>query len=280
MKTIAFVLVAELAFTGSAYLAAQVSPAVETDTETSRLIVGHPFSAIKFVHRVKVLPDGKRQFLGNELYPARIARDTEGRLMMQKGRHDDHPLPPECNHLEMLVPPPCPAWGVSVIDPVAHMVTHWVEGEIADHGAVDYPLTLARLEEAAASTSSMPEPEPDFSDEDGKVSKADLGDTDIEGIQAHGVRWTLRYVVHEDGQFIGRSRIHEIWTSEEMQLILRVIDGDPNGEETVWGLMKISLRPDAALFRPPQGYEIEHRRSDRPQWSSGDFENLKTWFGK
>ena len=60
-----------------------------------------------------------------------------------------------------------------------------------------------------------------------------------------------------------------------------VIDGDPNGEETVRGLKKISLAPDAALFRPPDGYKMEHRRSDHWEahnFIAEDFEYLKSWF--
>ena len=73
------------------------------------------------------------------------------------------------------------------------------------------------------------------------------------------------------------TRIHEVWTSVPMQLIIRVIDGDPNGEERVWGLEKVSLAPDLELFRPPGGYEMEHRSADE---NDGDYEYLKTWFEK
>ena len=179
----------------------------------------------------------------------------------------------------MLIPPPCPAWGVSVIDPIAHTVTHWPEGEIADHGSVVYPLTPARLEEASDSTWTMPVLGPDFTEDDGKVTTADLGSREIEGVSAHGMRWTLRYQANQDGQVAQHTRIYEVWTSEEMQLILRVVDGDPKGEETVWGLERISLAPDATLFRPPEDYQMTHREYSE-KWSAGDFENLKTWFEK
>ena len=272
-------LVALLAFVEIACLAAQDTPGTSDTVAASRLVVGRPFSAIKFAHRIKVLPDGKRRFLRNEQYPTQIARDADGRLMMQEIRRAD--LGTECDHLDELVPPPCPDWSVVVIDPVAHTVTHWLEGEIAYHGAVDFPLSPMRLEEAADSTSSLPALGPDFSEEDGKVSRTDLGDRSIEGILAHGVRWTLRYQANQNGEIAQRTRIHEVWTSTEMQLIVRVIDGDPNGEETVRGLKKISLAPNAALFRPPDGYRMEHWRSDHWEahnFIAEDFEYLKSWF--
>ncbi|MGH9606222.1 MAG: hypothetical protein ACRD3N_11055 [Terracidiphilus sp.] len=239
------------------------------------LVVGHPFSAIKYAREVKALPDGKVQFLSNERYPVRIARDADGRLMMQVIYSDD--LQPECDHLEMPVPPVCPAWSIFVIDPVAHTVAHWVEGELGAHVWIDFPLSEARLEEAARDTGELPDLAPVFSDQDGKVSEVDLGDRSIEGIQAHGVRWTLRYGANQDGKTVWRTRIHEVWASPEMKLIVRVVDGDPHGVETVWGLKKISLSPDPALFQPPADYAIQHSKTD---WGVYDFRYLESWFSK
>ncbi len=270
-----------MALAGNAWLAAQVAQAVAAGSESSPLIVGHPFSATKFARSVTVLPDGKQQFLRNERYPSRIARDADGRVMMQTVHTDN--LQPECDHLELRDPPVCPDWGVFVIDPVAHTVIHWGEGEWAARVAVNFPLTEARLEQTAELTTALPALGPDFTDADGKVSKMDLGDKVIEGIRAHGVRWTLRYDTNQDGQTIQRTRIHEVWASEEMQLIIRVIDGDPNGEESRWGLEKISVEPKNALFRPPDGYEMQHRSLgplEGQDWGVNDFEYLRLWFEK
>lgn len=253
---------------------AQDAPPATDQGNISQLIVGHPFSAFKFARRFRVLPHGKKQFLRNLRYPTQIARDTDGRLMMQVIHNDD--LDPECDRLDLLSPPPCPAWGVFVVNPVAHKVTHWVDGELASHGAVDFPLTPARLEEAAESTSKMPDLGPDFTDEDGAVSILDMGDKDIEGIQAHGTRWTLHYDANRDGQTVKRTRIHEIWASPPMQLVVRVIDGDPDGEETVRGLEKISLAPEPSLFRPPDRFRMQHQHADH--YTDDDFEDLKSWF--
>lgn len=272
-----------MAFTRSAVFPAQDAATNATGSAASRLIVGHPFVATKFAWRVRILPDGKQQFLRNERYPIRIARDADGRLMMEKIQSDN--LAPECDRLAMLVPPPCPSRAFVAIDPVAHNITHWGEGEIAEHSAVEFPLTSARLEEAIESTSVLPALSPDFSDGDGEVSKTDFGTRDIDGIQAHGIRWTLLYQTNQNGEIVQRTRIHEVWTSTEMHLIVRVIDGDPNGEETIWGLEKFSLTPDATLFRPPDGYAMVYRTS--AQWLpmldhfiSGDFDALHQWFAK
>jgi len=265
-------------------LPAQDATAATVGGGEAQLITGHPFTAIKYARRVKVLPDGKLQFIRNQRYPTRIARDADGRLMMQDIQSDR--LQSECDHLDLPVPPVCPSWNIFVIDPVAHTVTHWVAGEFGAHSAVDFPLSPQRLQETSDVTASLPAFGPDFTEEDGKMRTFDLGDREIEGTQAHGVRWTLDYDANDQaGRTVHRTRIHEVWTSAEMQLIVRVIDGDPNGEETMWGLEKISLTPDAALFRPPDDYEMQHRMS--AQWAGRvdqfvhqDFDFLHEWFAE
>jgi hypothetical protein len=277
-------LVVALALARNPCLPAQDSPTVVASSETPPLIVGHPFTAIKYARRVKVLPDGKLQFIRNQRYPTRIARDADGRLMMQVIHSDQ--LQSECDRLDLPAPPVCPSWDVFVIDPVAHTVTHWPAGEFGAHRAVDFPLSLQRLQETSDVTASLPALGPDFTEEDGKMRTFDLGDREIEGVQAHGVRWTLDYDANDQaGRTVHRTRIHEVWTSAEMQLIVRVIDGDPNGGETMWGLEKISLAPDDALFRPPDDYEMQHRMS--AQWAGRvdqfvhqDFEFLHEWFAE
>jgi hypothetical protein len=82
---------------------------------------------------------------------------------------------------------------------VTQRITHWPEGERAAHVSVDFPLTEERLEQTADLTSAFHELGPDFTDEDGKVSTMDLGDRAIGGITAHGVRWTLRYDMNQNG---------------------------------------------------------------------------------
>lgn len=40
-------------------------------------------------------------------------------------------LLPECDRLDMPVPPVCPVWSVVVIDAVAHTVTDWLEQPVS-----------------------------------------------------------------------------------------------------------------------------------------------------
>jgi hypothetical protein len=176
------------------------------------------------------------------------------------------------------VPPPCPVWNVFVIDPIARMATHWPEGEIAGHVAVQTPLPQDELDQAARNTSEVPELLPEFSSDEGEVGTTDLGDKEVDGIVAHGVLTTLRYSRVESGKRVRATLIHEVWISPEMKLIVKVIDGDPNGEETVSGLEKISLQPDPSLFLPPQGYQIQ--RSTAERLVTRDLAYLESWFAE
>lgn len=111
----------------------------------------------------------------------------------------------------MLIPPPCPAWSVFVIDPVAYTVIHWVEGELADHTAISFPLIQSRLEEAVAVTTQLPDLPPGFSAEDGEVNTLDLGNKEVEGILAHGVRTELHRKKSDSPEGAHLTRIHEVW---------------------------------------------------------------------
>jgi hypothetical protein len=185
------VLFALLTLLAPPFTAAQDTPTVATGANVSALIVGHPFTALKYARRVRVHPDGRLQFVRNVRYPTPIARDSDGRLMMQNLNVES--VSTECRWLDTPTPPVCPDREVFAVDPVANTWTHWVEGEGAHHAAIKFPLTPERLQEAVASTTLLPALGPNFTDEDGKMRTVALGDRQIETIPAHGVRWTLLY---------------------------------------------------------------------------------------
>jgi hypothetical protein len=83
----------------------QAAPAGENPIrdDGAKIVVAKPFTANKYARRVRVLPNSKLQFLHNERYPMRIARDASGRLMMQVIHSDE--LSPECDRLELSLAP-------------------------------------------------------------------------------------------------------------------------------------------------------------------------------
>jgi hypothetical protein len=266
---------------------AQTPDESKVQNSSAAFVVGHPFSAIKYARQIRALPNGKSEFIRNERYPVRIARDADGRVMMQIQRPEEIERDRKCNHLEREAPPACSHSEMVVVDPVAHTLAHWLEGELAAHVWNDFLLADDLLSKAAQETSELPDVPPEFDDPNGEVNTSDLGDSSIEGILAHGVRTTIAYPVGHAGNKTPIVLIHEVWTAPEMKLIVRVVDGDPNGVETVWGLEKISLSPDQSLFQPPADYEMQHYQTMNTYYKLNvnnlpphDFKYLESWFLK
>lgn len=249
-------------------------------TGNASVIAGHPFTATQFSRRVRVQQDGKLQFIRNEHYPGHLARDSEGRVRVEI--IDDPPS--ECNRPELKEPPPCPAWGVSVFDLVTQFVIVWPAGEIGAHIAITRKLTPDEASVVEAATSEMPDlaiPARDLRElraEGARIRTEKLGEKEIDGVLASGVRTTIVLPPDSSGR-APATRIHEVWTSPEMRLVLRVIDGDPAGEEVISGLEHISLVADASLFQPPEGYQMQHT-SDReaPKSFEDDARYIGEWF--
>jgi hypothetical protein len=97
--------------------------------DKSIAVIEQPFSAIKYLRRVEILPDGK-QVIRDERPIIRLERDAEGRVRVEG---DINPIP-ECDQLGSLALLNCPVKRVIVFDPVAQTITHWPEGERAGPG--------------------------------------------------------------------------------------------------------------------------------------------------
>lgn len=255
---------------------AQASPDRSQPAGAADVVRDRPFAAIEYVRRVRILPDGSEQFLRNESYPKLLARDTAGRIRM-----DIVPVPEaHCDTPKEANPLPCSVASVVLFDPAAQTILHWPEGERAGHVAVRIPVTREQAEDAERSTAAIPD-DPRVPHEDDRTAAIEsLGEKMIEGVRATGVRIN-RYVwaVSADGNAVRRKDIHEVWTAPEMHLVLRVIDGDPQGEETVRELKHLSLNPDPSLFQPPDGYAMQIRDQRRDsKFAEEDIGFLQRWF--
>lgn len=247
-----------------------MAQADQNDTDSAAAVRRQPFSAISYVRVVKVLPDGKQQFIRNLRYPIRLARNSEGRVRLDLAPNP----PPECDRPEMIVPPVCPSWPVVIFDPDAQTATHWENGERGYHGQVIVKLSPSQLEEAESSTLRMPaQPIKQSVDslDDPNVTFEKLGEKEIEGVSATGTRVTTVYRLDQAGSQSRRVHIQEVWVSEPMQLVILMIDGDPQGEETIAGLDHISLGDHPDLFQLPAGYPARFYERSRP---AGDFNSL------
>lgn len=247
------------------------SPTTAT-TDTASAGAGRAaFSAIRYSRTVRVMPDGKLKFLRHNRYPALWARDSEGRVRIQTTSFDG-----ECDRPTDEVLPKCWSWVEEIFDPTAQTIISWAGGP---SGAPINGITQLRPDEVAELlqiTSGVSVPGPTTDDEATSVKTVKLGSKDIDGVSATGVRTTFIYPPGYSGNKLPIARIHEVWTSPELNLVVRVIDGDPSGEETISGLEKISLQPDAALFEPPESNRIQKISRDFTAHYIQDFSDFFT----
>lgn len=239
---------------------------------SSDAVLHEPFAATSYVRIVRVLPNGKQQFMRNVRYPILLARDSAGRV-----RLDVVPNPPEeCDDLKMPIPPVCSSWSIVIFDPRAQTTTRWEGGVRGFHGPVVFKLSPSQLEDAESSTRTMPKQPTANSLDDPSVTFESLGEKDIQGIRATGIRMTTVHWLDQAGARVRTVHIHEVWTSESMQLVVRIIDGDPDGEEMIAGLDHVSLGEHPDLFQLPDVYPT--RFYDQSHLASDSLSLLTSWF--
>ena len=232
-------------------------------------LTGQPFSAIKYRRRVKLLPDGKQRIL-SEINVMELARDTDGRVRMETEIDA-----PGCEHLGQRALQDCQVVNLIMFDPAARTITHWPEGEIAAHGAVVIQMSAGQVEDAENSTMTVPEYVSNFDASEVRITTEKLGSREMEGVAVTGVRTTTVLPTGYKGNQTPVTTIHEVWSSEAMKLVIRVIDGDPKKEVTISGLEHLSRTPDPSLFHPPDGYRITP--SDRSEYVDYDITLLAEW---
>jgi len=238
------------------------------DAWTPAVVTGAAFSAVRYTRTVRVQPDGSRITIA-ERHRILVARDADGRIFMSGADRagDDCDLP----SLGKL--PICDYWELLLFDPSAGVMWHWSEGEIGDKTQlVLMDLREEQIAEAERETSVLERPAED--PPEAGVSVQNLGERGFGGITARGVRTTVE---EEEPEGRRRLRIHEVWSSVKMRLVLMTIDGDPMGEETISGLCKISLAPDSFLFRPPSDRILRHWKDSSRYAASDIADELSLW---
>ena len=213
-------------------------------------VTGHPFSATKYTRTVRIKPDGSRTVIA-ERHSIRMARDSEGRIRIEGAG-----TALQCERPGMLVLLRCPAVLVLVFDPSARILSDWLIGAEAAPEAGIHKLTPEQFAECELLTLSTAAVLSAMDPEEANIVTEDLGQKVIEGIATNGVRTTTMLLAEDSNEKPTVRHIHEVWTSGEMKLVIKVIDGDPHGEETISGLKQISMTPTPSLFSPPNGYWV------------------------
>jgi hypothetical protein len=251
---------------GSARSKAQEAPSEErpyVEIPQSGVIKDKPFSATKYFRRIQITEDGKDKILA-ERHRVYLARDEVGRIRIQTsaGKWESVWLAP--------LTPDYPIQAITVVDPMNSHLTGWLIGESAAKGFVVFKLSGSQLKEALDLTAEIPLDRGLANVEKSHVKVEQLGEMQIEGVTASGIRYSTVLMHTVDGQPVRTRKIHEVWTSEELHLVIKVIDGDPRGEETVCGLEKISMQANPGVFEAPESYPATRwdENKSKNNWSS------------
>jgi hypothetical protein len=221
----------------------QTQPVLATGGVISSLlatpVVGEPFSAVQEHETKRTLADGTT--ISHKGHHS-IARDAEGRVHVELRMANGENGKPD----EVLV---------FVMDPVAHTLTTWVQnapGQAKTASFFKLPAQGLHPETQnshSASESSRPQP---------IVTVEGLGTQSIDGLEVTGKRTTTIVPAGRAGNSAPITTVHEVWTSPDLQLVIKQHWIDPRSGERTVELEKIARAdPDPALFRPPAGYELK-----------------------
>lgn len=92
----------------------------------------------------------------------------------------------------------------------------------------------------------------------GNSKKEDLGTQTIAGVSAQGTRITRTIPAGQIGNEKPITIVHEIWYSEELQIVVKSKRSSPWSGETTYTLTNIQrTEPDAALFAVPSDFTVK-----------------------
>jgi len=186
-------------------------------------------------------------------YPELVARDSQGRIRTDRFAGDlKHDTGPDAgSKVEMHM--------ILICDPVAQTMTQIDTATLTAkiiHSRPSAPRSGALQPAARKSfcssrmlSSHVP----------GRLPVEDLGDQTIEGVEAHGERYTMPMLngIAADQSLNGEST-HERWCSDSLSAIVLTISSNTKTTmKTTLAMQKIDrIEPDPALFQIPEGYTV------------------------
>ncbi len=200
-------------------------------------VTGQPFSAEQVMKKGRTLTDGVNiTHFGHHF----VARDSAGRVRVEQ------PCGCDPAHEQLIE--------VYVVDPVTHTMTKWRVGGDSPKIAYVSKLPEKKPREVApvrAPGAGSGRPQPIITTEELPVMM-------IDNLPMKVVKTTTIVPAGRSGNDAPITKVHELWTSEELKLTFMEQWEDPRmGVRTV-GLANFSrAEPDPALFRPPVGYQLK-----------------------
>jgi hypothetical protein len=155
---------------------------------------------------------------------------------------------------------------INVGDPKARTYLHWQEGAMPGM-ITEKNATLTRMnllpaappppkltpEEIAARRKAAEARQPAQSE----FKREDLGTRTIAGVEAHGTRTTRTIPPGEEGNELPLVVVDESWMSKDLGQLMMMIHDDPRHGRSVQEVEEVNTNePAAALFAPPEGYNI------------------------
>jgi hypothetical protein len=177
----------------------------------------------------------------------RVARDADGRVHVEVRLANGKNGEPD----EVMV---------FVMDPVAHTLTTWLSGvprnspnslvaSVFKIPTTPNPSPPARMRRADPAEATRPQP---------IITTEDLGTQVIQGLEASGKRTTTIVPAGRSGNSAPITKTYEIWTSDDLQLVVKQEWNDPRSGVRTVALENVSRAdPDPALFRVPPGYRVK-----------------------
>lgn len=199
-------------------------------------VTAEPFSAVWTNEIVRTLADGTKVTKQGHHF---VARDSAGRERVEMRLIPANDGKPE---VKLIV----------VLDPVAHTLTSWTEGSPTGQKLA----TVAKMKEPTGEV-KIAQPKPDGRPQP-EVTNKDLGSQTIDGVVATGELTTTVVPVGRSGNDQPITKTHEVWTSDELKLVLLQKWSDPRVGVRTTQLANFSrAEPNAALFHPPAGYQVK-----------------------
>jgi len=210
-------------------------------TLTAAPVLGQPYSAEQRQKMVQTLPDGSKVNKGSSHHA--VLRDSAGRVRVEQVSVC------KCKDTKTTVVT------VFVLDPVAHTLTTWSTD--GDKVATQFKLPadtpaqheVVSLTDASGANSKRPQP---------IVTTENLGMETLQGVPVEAVKTTTIVPAGRSGNDADITKTHEVWTSQEMKLVLKEEWDDPRtGQRTVELANFSRAEPDAALFRTPADFKVK-----------------------
>jgi hypothetical protein len=197
---------------------------------------GKPFSGVDSGNWTRVLEDGSEVAMH---YDAKLARDAQGRIYRERASQ----FPANSDQKSRVTE-------IQIMDPVAHTRT-----------TCEVAARHCNITGYNARTSLPAKPLGIFGNDQRRVSRENIGNDNIDGLDVVGTRETLTLAAGVEGNSQALTIVEEGWYSPELEVNLTVSRKDPREGTVVVHVVDLSRSdPDPSLFQVPANFTVSDTR--------------------